>query len=422
MSKNLKFIDLFAGLGGFHKALSRLGHKCEFASEINEELRALYQQNFGMRSHGDIHGVDPKEIPPHNILCAGFPCQPFSKAGDQLGLKDELRGTLFGNIVKIVKEHKPEYLILENVGNFERHDKGHTWATVRRRLERLGYDVRATEHKATGGPGLLSPHHLGFPHHRERFYIVASRNGLDSFSFPMGNGDCKTKMSDVVDDELSARDLKETEITDQQRRCIEHWNRLLMCLTEEKVPDLPSFPIWGDELWADYPYEVTTPLKMSDQEFDTHLAKVNSGMTDYQSRQDYLDTLPAYATRSEVFPPWKIRFIDQNRAWFRRIKKFIPNGWEQELKEFPPSLRKLEWNCKGETRDLWDHILQFRSSGLRVKRYQNSPSLVAMTETQIPILGPKQRFISRGEGLRLQGFPPRLRNTKTARTHIPSFR
>jgi DNA (cytosine-5)-methyltransferase 1 len=68
---------------------------------------------------------------------------------------------------------------------------------------------------------------------------------------------------------------------------------------------------------------------------------------------------------------------------FRRIKKFIPNGWEQELKEFPPSLRKLEWNCKGETRDLWDHILQFRSSGLRVKRYQDSPSLVAMFRVQL---------------------------------------
>ena len=165
MSKKLRFIDLFAGLGGFHVALSRLGHNCVFASEINEELRDLYQQNFGMRSHGDIRAVDLKEIPAHDILCAGFPCQPFSKAGGQLGLKDELRGTLFGNIVTIVKERKPEYLILENVGNFERHDNGHTWATVRQTLGRLGYDVRATEHKATGGPGLLSPHHLGFPHH-----------------------------------------------------------------------------------------------------------------------------------------------------------------------------------------------------------------------------------------------------------------
>ena len=128
MVMRLRFIDLFAGLGGFHQALSQLGHECVFASEINEELRDLYQQNFGLPSHGDIRGINPKKIPKHDILCAGFPCQPFSKAGDQFGLKDELRGTLFGNIVEIIKE--PKYLILENVGNFERHDKGYTWATT----------------------------------------------------------------------------------------------------------------------------------------------------------------------------------------------------------------------------------------------------------------------------------------------------
>jgi DNA (cytosine-5)-methyltransferase 1 len=88
----MRFIDLFAGLGGFHLALRRLGHKCVFASEVNAELRALYEKNFGILPQGDIRNVDIANIPPHDILCAGFPCQPFSKAGRQNGLRDPLLG------------------------------------------------------------------------------------------------------------------------------------------------------------------------------------------------------------------------------------------------------------------------------------------------------------------------------------------
>ena len=94
-----------------------------------------------------------------------------------------------------------------------------------------------------------------------------------------------------------------------------------------------------------------------------------------------------------------------NRTWLSTIRDELPLGWVSGLQAFPPSLRKLEWNCQGEERELWKHLLQFRPSGLRVKRYANSPSLVAMTSTQIPILGPERRHLSRVEGLRLQGFP-----------------
>ena len=109
MHKNLRFIDLFAGLGGFHRALGSLGHECVFASEIDGELRELYRRNFQLKSAGDIRAIEPAKIPSHDILCAGFPCQPFSKAGYQLGWKDEVRGTLFGNIIEILKEHQPKF-------------------------------------------------------------------------------------------------------------------------------------------------------------------------------------------------------------------------------------------------------------------------------------------------------------------------
>ena len=347
------------------------------------------------------------------MLCAGFPCQPFSKSGAQAGLSDETSGTLFHEILDILKWYRPSYVILENVGNFERHDEGRTWRIVRSSLKRLGYEVSATGHMASGGEGLLSPHHLGFPHHRERFFAVASRFGLPKSVFPSRNRKEATSMEDVVQfrDELSERDLEETQIVDQHRQCIEHWNTFLGALPEERVV-LPSFPIWGDEIDATYPYEDMTPW--------AYMVGAGNGVTSKNGTEVTLDsfqTLPGYAKRQVGrFPQWKVRFIDANRSWLSSIRSELPPDWVLGLRSFPPSLRKLEWNCQGEVRNLWKHILQFRPSGLRVKRYRNCPSLVAMTSTQIPILGPEHRHLSRVEGLRLQGFPDdfRVPDSRTA--------
>ena len=407
----MKFIDLFAGLGGFRLALERLGHECVFASEIDGRLREIYDQNFpdGPPARGDIR-VEKEGVPPHDVLCAGFPCQPFSKSGAQAGLSDETSGTLFHEILEILEKHRPSFVILENVGNFERHDGGRTWRIARSRLERLGYEVKGTEHVTSGGDGLLSPHHLGFPHHRERFFAVAALEGLPDSPFPPRDRQASTSMTDVVQarDELSDRDHAETRLAEQHRRCIEHWNAFLGALPEGKVT-LPSSPIWGDEIDATYLYEDITPWAAA-------IGLSYSGNGSRPALRD-LDLVPSYArARTHTFPRWKVRFIRSNRAWLSEIRDELPMGWVSGLQEFPPSLRKLEWNCQGEERDLWRHILQFRPSGLRVKRYQNSPSLVAMTSTQIPILGPERRHLSRVEGLRLQGFPDhhRVPNSKDA--------
>src|SRR5712671_4206398 len=103
----MRFIDLFAGLGGFHLAASRLGGECVFASEIEEHLRDLYERNFCLRPAGDIRTVSVAEVPEHDLLCAGFPCQPFSKAGGQMGWADAVRGTVFWNIVEILRLRRP---------------------------------------------------------------------------------------------------------------------------------------------------------------------------------------------------------------------------------------------------------------------------------------------------------------------------
>ena len=404
----MKFIDLFAGLGGFRLALERLGHVCVFASEIDRQLRKVYDENFptGPSIHGDIREAK-RLVPQHEILCAGFPCQPFSKSGAQEGIKDQTSGTLFHEILEILKTHEPKYVFLENVGNFERHDRGRTWATVKKSLTALGYDVYGTEHVTSGGDGLLSPHHLGFPHHRERFYAVAAQEVLYTNPFPPRKRSAQTSVESIVQtkEDLSECDIRESRILDQHRNCIEHWNTFLRALPEESV-SLPSFPIWGDEIDATYPYENSTPW--------TELLAAREGNTsscqEISQFGDYFDALPSYArTEDHMFPHWKVRFIKSNREWLSEICDHLPPDWIDVLRSFPPSLRKLEWNCQGEKRDLWEHILQFRPSGLRVKRYTNSPSLVAMTSTQIPILGPKQRHLTRVEGLRLQGFPDSFR-------------
>ena len=400
----MRFIDLFAGLGGFHAALKSLGHECVFASEIDEELREIYVKNYPemkKRLFGDIREVK-KKVPTHDILCAGFPCQPFSKSGSQKGMLDKSRGTLFHEIVEILDVRRPKYVILENVGNFERHDEGKTWKVVKESLAELGYHVRGTEHVTSGGHGLISPHHLGFPHTRERFFIVASLTPFEKDPFPKRDVERCTSLSSIAQSrrELTKQDRAETDLSDHYVKCIDHWNILLKKISPDS--DLPSFPIWGDEIGARYPYDPRTPHSYTFEELRRFLGIRKS---DGIRKRDLIALLPSYAqVQQRKFPKWKIQFISQNRQWFERIERHIGQRWLSLLRELPPSLRKLEWNCQGEERNLWRHVLQFRPSGLRVKRYNAAPALVAMTTSQIPILGPKRRFITRIEGLRLQGF------------------
>ena len=169
----MKFVDLFAGLGGFHLALRRLGHECVFASELDRGLAMLYKKNFGIDPARDIRTVSLSDIPTHDVLCAGFPCQPFSKAGDQRGLNCPQWGDLVDYVVRILRYNKPNYFIIENVPNLVRHNEGKTWKGIKERLCGAGYDV--DDHK-------LSPHQFGIPQIRERAFIVGQRDTLSTFS------------------------------------------------------------------------------------------------------------------------------------------------------------------------------------------------------------------------------------------------
>ena len=186
-----KFIDLFCGIGGFHLALSSFGAECVFASDIDEEAKRVYNNNFNMMPDGDITKIKSTKIPKHDIICAGFPCQPFSISGDQEGFEDKKgRGKLFFDIVRIARRHKPKIILLENVKNFEKHDEGKTLLRVKIELNKIGYRVF---HK------VLNASDYGVPQARKRIYIVAFRKslGIKEFNFPIFQGQFKV-LDDII--------------------------------------------------------------------------------------------------------------------------------------------------------------------------------------------------------------------------------
>ncbi len=170
---NYKFIDLFAGIGGFHLALTSFGAECVFASEWDKHAAETYYRNFSIIPNGDITQIKETDIPKHDILCGGFPCQAFSISGKQKGFEDT-RGTLFFDIARIVNFHKPKVLFLENVKNLAKHDNGNTLATIIQTLEDLEYNVF---HR------VLNTSNFGLPQNRERIYIIAFHRSINSKSF-----------------------------------------------------------------------------------------------------------------------------------------------------------------------------------------------------------------------------------------------
>ena len=169
-----RMIDLFAGIGAMRYALESFGAKCVFSSEWDEHCKDVYEANHGDRPAGDITQILARDVPKHDIICAGFPCQPFSISGKMKGFADK-RGNLFQEIVRIATFHKPEMLLLENVGNLATHDGGQTLAIIVETLEGIGYDVRYE---------VLDSSHFGVPQHRERIFFICTR-GRTAPMFPV---------------------------------------------------------------------------------------------------------------------------------------------------------------------------------------------------------------------------------------------
>lgn len=384
----MKFIDLFAGLGGFHQALNECGAKCVFASELDERLADLYEKNFGIRPHGDIRAVNLSAIPDHDILCAGFPCQPFSKAGEQKGLECPQWGNLFDYVVEILDLKKPRYFIIENVPNLIRHKDGHTWELICTRLTDLGYKIDFRK---------LSPHMFGIPQKRERAFIVGDLKGLEGFSWPAPQKVEQTSIRSILDE--SPEDA--LTLNKNHLAYLKTWQEFISAFPKNK--ELPSFPIWAMEFGADYPLDGATPYKRGFKglgRFKGAFGQPLAGL----SPSAVEAALPGYArTNLDAFPDWKIDFIQKNRDFYRDHKTLI-DKWKGKIKGFPPSFQKLEWNCKGAERNIWKHLLQFRASGIRVKKDDAAPSLIAMTTSQVPIVAWQKRYMTPRECSRLQSM------------------
>ena len=187
MSKKLKIIDLFAGIGGIRLGFEKIGVECVFSSEWDKHAQDMYEANFGERPFGDINNIASKDIPDHDFLLAGFPCQPFSIAGKQLGFADT-RGTLFFNIEKILEEKRPYGFLLENVSRLKTHDKGRTLQVILEKLEALGYSVHYK---------VLNSLDYGMPQLRKRIYIVGFKDNIH-FNFPKPNGH-KITLEDILE-------------------------------------------------------------------------------------------------------------------------------------------------------------------------------------------------------------------------------
>ena len=358
--EKFKFIDLFCGIGGFHQAMADLGGECVYASDIDADCRKTYERNYGIKPDGDITKVEVKDIPAHNVLCGGFPCQAFSKAGNRLGFADPTKGTLFFDIMRIAKYHKPEYMLLENVRNLASHDGGNTWRVIHDSIIEAGYNV-------IDEPVIFSPHYMGVPQHRERVFIMCVRKDIGDLPPFYFNQERMPKCSidSILQKDSEIEDLDRYMLKPEQIEWIDNWNEFIQGI---KCDKLPGFPIWADSLCA-----------MED----------NPMIGEWDN-----------------MPKWQQNFIKKNSELWSQNKEFIEK-WLVKAKKNPlffGSKAKLEWQA-GESKkpNLWDHIMQIRPSGLRVKPGTYFPALVAITQTSI--VGKRKRFLTPRECARLQSFP-----------------
>lgn len=355
--KKFRFIDLFCGIGGFHQAMSQLGGLCVFACDIDEDCRKTYELNYSIRPERDITKIDSSIIPEYDVLCAGFPCQAFSKAGKRLGFQDETKGTLFFDVERIMQQTRPKYALLENVRNLASHDGGNTWRVIHQHLVAIGYNVLCD-------PVIFSPHYIGIPQHRERVYIMCVRKDVgelpeflfDKERLPVCNID------DIMQDDSEIYNIERYRLDTEKIELLNLWDEFVKNLKGDK---LPSFPIWSDYLKPIVPNE-----------------------------------------DMERYPKWKINFIHKNNQLYESNKSFI-DDWLPRARKHPlffGAKAKLEWQAgQYSNPSIWDNILQFRPSGIRVKPGTYFPALVAITQTSI--VGRRKRFLTLRECARLQSFP-----------------
>ena len=371
------FIDLFAGIGGFHAAMEPIGGECVFVSEIDSAASSVYSKNWLKNSDisvaGDIKELTKnvnKNIPNHDVLTAGFPCQPFSKSGHQLGV-NEARGTLFYNILQIIEEKKPKIILLENVRNLVGPKHYKDYLIIIKLLRKLGYAV-------SDEPTILSPHEIptrfgGTPQHRDRVFIGAVKVGekrakelsdlgplLPRQPFER-YGEIIWDINKTLNEYMINPDDKITKISKEKINALKMWNEFLNIYRDFNNSNPPGLP-----LWSDY-WDIRKNIKIP-----------------------------------KSVPDWKRQFILRNIEIYEENSNWI-NTWRKkhDLSSHITSNRKFEWQGRNQE-DIYKCLIQFRPSGIRCKEPNYVPAFVALTQT--PVLGWEKREISVKEASLLQGF------------------
>ena len=380
------FVDLFCGIGGFHQAMASLGGKCVFACDINQLCRDVYTVNY--KSDGDEliisddikKAAKDKNLPQFDVLCGGFPCQTFSKAGKQNGFKvvenengeTDDRGQLFFRIIDILQDH-PEcnYVILENVRNLA--DKENDWKVVCDELKKLGFVI-------TEDAIIESPHKFGIPQVRERVYILGVKEHA-------------IQSEELRNSKKITREM--LNISSHYKECPKNSIPMLLddtCDPKYYVPDEIAEVL---DIWEEFLQNV----KGVKSPFWLHKA----GLGIYDDEQYKSDPVIGY----QDMPEWKKEMVWKSREMYNNNFEFI-DEWVERHKMTERSLihQKFEWNASRDCTTIKQGITQFRQSGVRVKNPDYFPSLVAMNNTPIvwDETAKKYRYLSPHEAAKLQSF------------------
>lgn len=380
----MKFVDLFAGLGGFHSGFSKAGFECVFASELDSDLRKLYKRNYGIEANGDITKINEKSIPSHDVICAGFPCQPFSLAGQKKGAKCPSSGKLIEHVHRIAKYHNPKFIVLENVPNILTIEEGGFWEYIETIFLNIGYQFT---HK------IMSPIEFGIPQNRKRVFIVGAKDKttLDRFEWPQHISNT-SDFSDLLDFSLPHKKLEL-----RKKLQIQKWQHLLNRLKQKQIG---SISLVAPEFGATYPIDFK---RLTLNEIKKYKGAYGADLSKCKSWIEVFSLLPSYTRKKKRVSDWLKKSVIYSRKIYYNNTRFIDN-WKVDLDKEFNSWQILEWRGNRENLNIFDHLIQFRASGIRVLKRQIAPSLIAMTPTQIPVVPSEMRYLSQLEAAKLQGM------------------
>lgn len=405
---NFKFIDLFCGVGGFHLAMKRAvpTAECVLACDIDKKCRETYLTNFGVEPVSNVKYIDEKTMPDFDALCAGFPCQPFSNGGKKKSFEDD-RGLLFDEIIRIAKHKKPKFMFLENVKHILKVSNGEVFEYIKTKIDMTGYHLQIFQ---------LSPHNYGIPQQRERVFFVCVRKDL-LFDDAEGEGEGEVGRN-VINLIYENQNLTVDDIVKQQHQQLGHNSSVQAVNDNVKRKRIPKnknlsktdgdvhttvlAPASNKYHLVNHPdiYMVLNAWDELVKQFEVG-EKISPTILIHDYFRTYTDA------EFDTLPDWKRDYMTKNKPLLDKYIDIITE-WYEKYKDILSKREiygKLEWQVGviKENDSIYNYFIQIRQSGIRVKKPQYFPTLVAIS--QIPIYGKTRTYLTPRECARLQCFP-----------------